>query len=141
MRKKIYIAVLGCLAICLMAACMEDKIPASSKAFIEQYFPKMSVVLVEMDDDDEGGKEYSVYLNDGTKIEFDMQGEWKRIGRNKTGVPSTLVPPAIWKYATTHYPEDVITKLSKKPYDYKIELSNDEDMRFTPQGQFIEKID
>ena len=141
MRKKIYIAVLGCLSICLMAACMEDKIPASSKAFIEQYFPKMSVVLVEMDDDDEGGKEYSVYLNDGTKIEFDMQGEWKRIGRNKTGVPATLVPPAIWKYATTHYPEDVITKLSKKPYGYKIELSNDEDMRFTPQGQFIEKID
>jgi len=31
--------------------------------------------------------------------------------------------------------------LSKKPYGYKIELSNDEDMRFTPQGQFIEKID
>ncbi|MBQ3769410.1 MAG: PepSY-like domain-containing protein [Prevotella sp.] len=56
-------------------------------------------------------------------------------------MPSTLVPSPIWEYAKTHYPEDVITKLSKKPYGYKIELSNDEDMRFTPQGQFIEKID
>ena len=120
---------------------MDDKIPASSKAFIDKYFPESSVVLVEMDNDDDGGKEYSVCLNDGTKIEFDMQGNWKRVGRKKTGVPSTLVPPPIWEYAKTHYPEDVITKLSKKPYGYKIELSNDEDMRFTPQGQFIEKID
>ena len=120
---------------------MDDKVPASSKAFIDQYFPEMTVVLVEMDDDDDGGKEYSVCLNDGTKIEFDLQGEWKRVGRKKTGVPSTLVPSAIWEYVKTHYPEDVITKVSKKPYGYKIELSNDEDMRFTPQGQFIEKID
>ena len=141
MRKKISIVVLGCLTIWLMAACMDDKVPASSKAFIDQYFPEMTVVLVEMDDDDDGGKEYSVYLNDGTKIEFDLQGEWKRVGRKKTGVPSTLVPSAIWEYVKTHYPEDVITKLSKKPYGYKIELSNDEDMRFTTQGQFIEKID
>ena len=141
MRKKISIVVLGCLTIWLMAACMDDKVPASSKAFIDQYFPEMTVVLVEMDNDDDGGKEYSVYLNDGTKIEFDLQGTWKRVGRKKTGVPSTLVPSAIWEYVKTHYPEDVITKLSKKPYGYKIELSNDEDMRFTTQGQFIEKID
>ena len=141
MRKKISIVVLGCLTIWLMAACMDDKVPPSSKAFIDQYFPEMTVVLVEMADDDDGGKEYSVCLNDGTKIEFDLQGEWKRVGRKKTGVPSTLVPSAIWEYVKTHYPEDVITKLSKKPYGYKIELSNDEDMRFTPQGQFIEKID
>lgn len=141
MRKSINIVVLGCLTIWLMAACMDDKIPATSKAFIDQYFPEKTVVLVEMDNDDDGGKEYSVYLNDGTKIEFDLQGEWKRVGRKKTGVPSTLVPSAIWEYVKTHYPEDVITKLSKKPYGYKIELSNDEDMRFTPQGQFIEKID
>jgi hypothetical protein len=53
--------------------------------------------------------------------------------------PTLMWPSA--EYAKTHYPEDVITKLSKKPYGYKIELSNDEDMRFTPQGQFIEKID
>ena len=110
-------------------------------AFIDQYFPNSTVVLVEMDDDDDNGKEYSVLLNDGTKIEFDLQGEWKRVGRNKTGVPATLIPKPIIEYVKTNYPEDVITKLSKKPYGFKIELSNDEDVRFNPQGQFIEKID
>jgi hypothetical protein len=125
----------------LTTACVDEKIPPHSKAFIDQYFPQSTVVLVEMDDDDVEGKEYCVLLNDGTKIEFDLQGEWKRVGRNKTGVPSTLVPKSILQYVKTNYPKEVITKLCKKPYGFKIELSNDEDVRFNPQGQFIEKID
>lgn len=140
MRKMIKKTVLWCLAILLMTACVDKKIPSGSQAFIDKYFPSSSVVLVEMDDDDDG-MEYSVLLNDGTKIEFDLQGEWKRIGRNKTGVPSVLVPSPILQYVKTNYPQDVITKLSKKPYGFKIELSNDEDVRFNPQGHFIEKID
>jgi hypothetical protein len=35
----------------------------------------------------------------------------------------------------------VVSKLSRKPYGYKIELSNDMDLRFNLQGQFIEVID
>ena len=141
MRKKIWIAALWCLTLLLTTACEDEKIPPQSKAFIDKYFPNSTVVLAEMDEDDDNGMEYSVLLNDGTKIEFDLQGEWKRVGRNKTGVPATLIPKPIIEYVKTNYPEDVITKLSKKPYGFKIELSNDEDVRFNPQGQFIEKID
>ena len=141
MRKKIRIAALWCLTLLLTTACVDEKIPPQSKAFIDKYFPNSTVVLAEMDEDDDNGMEYSVLLNDGTKIEFDLQGEWKRVGRNKTGVPATLIPKPIIEDVKTNYPEDVITKLSKKPYGFKIELSNDEDVRFNPQGQFIEKID
>lgn len=141
MRKNIRKTVLSCLAILLMTACVDNQVPPQSKEFIDKYFPQSSIVLVEMDDDDNDGKEYSVLLNDGTKVEFDLQGEWKRVSRKKTGVPSTLVPKPILQYVKTNYPEDVITKLSRKPYGFKIELSNDEDVRFNPQGQFIEKID
>lgn len=141
MEKNIRKTVLWCLAILLMTACMDEKVPPHSKAFIDKYFPHSTVVLVEIDDDDDDGKEYSILLNDGTKIEFTMQGEWKRVSRKKTGVPSTLVPKPILQYVKTYHPEDVITKLSKKPYGFKIELSNDEDVRFNPQGQFMEKID
>ena len=141
MRKKIRIAALWCLTLLLTTACVDEKIPPQSKAFIDKYFPNSTVVLAEMDEDDDNGMEYSVLLNDGTKIEFDLQGEWKRVGRNKTGVPATIIPKPIIEDVKTNYPEDVITKLSKKPYGFKIELSNDEDVRFNPQGQFIEKID
>ena len=141
MRKNTRKTVLWCLTILLMTACMDDEVPPRSKAFIDKYFPQSTVVLVEMEDNDDDGKEHSVLLNDGTKVEFDLQGEWKRVSRKKTGVPSTLVLKPILQYVKTNYPEDVITKLSRKPYGFKIELSNDEDVRFNPQGQFIEKID
>lgn len=96
-------------------------------------------VLVEMDVDDEG-KEYCAWLNDGTKVEFDLQGEWKRVSRNKTGVPARLVPPVITEYVKANYPQNIISKLSKKLYSYKIELSDDMDLRFDPQGNFIEEV-
>lgn len=121
-------------------ACNEQEIPVGAQEFIKEYFPKSSVVLVETDNDDEG-MEYCVWLNDGTKVEFDLQGEWKRVGRNKTGVPAKLVPTPISDYVKSNYPGNIISKLSKKEYGYKIELSDDMDLRFDPHGNFIEVVD
>lgn len=44
-------------------------------------------------------------------------------------------------YVKENYPGDVPTKFSKKPYGYKVELSDDMDLRFTHSGHFIEEID
>ena len=140
LRRILSYAFVLCLTLLTLTSCAEQQIPAAAQSFINQYFPGMDVVLVEMDDDDEG-KEYSVWLNDGTKVEFDLQGEWKRVGRKKTGVPVKLIPPTITEYVKAHYPADVVSKLSKKPYGYKIELSNDMDLRFDTQGKFLEVID
>ena len=138
-KSMVFFVLMGCMAF-FMGCNEESNIPVPAQEFIKEYFPKSTVVLVEMDADDEG-KEYCAWLNDGTKVEFDLQGEWKRVSRNKTGVPSRLVPPVITEYVKTNYPQDIISKLSKKSYGYKIELSDDMDLRFDPQGNFIEEVD
>jgi len=140
--KKIHrwVMALTCLTVLTLTSCADHEIPANARGFISQYFPGISIVLVEMEED-EDEMEYCVWLGDGSKVEFDMQGEWKRVGRKKTGVPASLIPTAISQYVKVNYPEEAVFKLSKKPYGYKIELSNDMDLRFTPQGQFIEVID
>ena len=141
-RIKRWIGTLACLMALMLMSCADQDIPVNSQHFIKQYFPGTSVVLVEIDDDDDDSEmEYCVWLNDGTKVEFDMQGEWERVGRKKTGVPVKLIPPTIIQYVKANYPDDVVSKLSRKPYGYKIELSNDMDLRFNLQGQFIEVID
>ena len=141
-RRKRWIGALVGLMLLTLTSCADQDIPANAKDFIKQYFPGTTVVLVEIDDDDDDSEmEYCVWLNDGTKVEFDMQGEWERVGRKKTGVPAKLIPPAITQYVKANYPNDVVSKLSRKPYGYKIELSNDKDLRFNAQGQFIEVID
>ena len=138
-KSMVFFVLMGCMAF-FMGCNEESNIPVPAQEFIKEYFPKSTVVLVEMDADDEG-KEYCAWLNDGTKVEFDLLGEWKRVSRNKTGVPSRLVPPVITEYVKTNYPQDIISKLSKKSYGYKIELSDDMDLRFDPQGNFIEEVD
>ena len=138
-KSMVFFVLMGCMPF-FMGCNEEANIPVPAQEFIKEYFPKSTVVLVEMDADDEG-KEYCAWLNDGTKVEFDLQGEWKRVSRNKTGVPSRLVPPVITEYVKTNYPQDIISKLSKKSYGYKIELSDDMDLRFDPQGNFIEEVD
>ena len=137
---KYYSLIVWLLALVMMVSCEDVSVPVQATAFIDQYFPESSVVLVEIEND-EGTREYSVWLNDGTKIEFDMQGDWKRVGRKKTGVPSILIPDTIMQYVKTHYPNNVVTKFSKKEYGYKLELSDDMDLRFNKQFQFIGEID
>ena len=139
-KMKYYSLIVWLLALVMMVSCEDVSVPVQATAFIDQYFPESSVVLVEIEND-EGTREYSVWLNDGTKIEFDMQGNWKRVGRKKTGVPSILIPDTIMQYVKTHYPNNVVTKFSKKEYGYKLELSDDIDLRFNKQFQFIGEID
>ena len=137
---KCYSVVCWMLALMMLVSCKNEALPVQAQTFIDQYFPQSSIVLVDVEID-EGVKEYSVWLNDGTKIEFDMQGNWRRVGRNKTGVPASLIPDAINQYVRTHYPNDVVTKFSKKDYGYKLELSDDMDLRFNHQCQFMEVVD
>ena len=139
-KMKYYSLIVWLLALVMMVSCEDVSVPVQATAFIDQYFPESSVVLVEIEND-EGTREYSVWLNDGTKMEFDMQGNWKRVGRKKTGVPSILIPDTIMQYVKTHYPNNVVTKFSKKEYGYKLELSDDMDLRFNKQFQFIGEID
>ena len=137
---KCYSVICWMLALMMLVSCKNEALPVQAQTFIDQYFPQSSIVLVDVEID-EGVKEYSVWLNDGTKIEFDMQGNWRRVGRNKTGVPASLIPDAINQYVRTHYPNDVVTKFSKKDYGYKLELSDDMDLRFNHQCQFMEVVD
>ena len=140
MKTRIYIIMLWCLTL-LLAACADTKIPVRSRAFIDQYFPESSVVVVDMEEDGDGMAEFEVWLNDGTKIDFDLQGEWKTVARKKTGVPLTLIPQQLITFVNTNYPNNVITKFSRKDYGYKLELSDDMDLRFNKQYQFIEEVD
>ena len=120
----------------LLLSCVDNDVPQAARTFISQYFPDASIVLTEQEDDGEEG--YSVWLNDGTKIDFYLSDQWKRVNRKKTGVPAALIAPPIRQYLKATYPNEAVFKLSLKTYGYKISLSNDHDLKFNPQGQLIE---
>ena len=117
------------------AAPTAQSLPASITAFIKQRFPNASIVGVEPDYDN-GGLEYDVYLNDGTKIDFDANNQWDQVESMK-GVPAFFVPKAIANYVRGSYQNLAITKINKEYHGYEIELANGLDLNFDRSGRFL----
>ena len=127
--------------ICLMTsvACNADdkmipveKLPAAAKDFVKQEFPGKKIIYAEKD-----WNSYECRLDDGTKIEFNKKGTWKKVDSHHVALPKDIVPVAIQEYVTSHFPGCVVTKIDKERYGYDIELSNDLDLKFNYQGVLI----
>lgn len=114
----------------------EQQLPAAAKTFVKQYFKNRTVSLAKKDVDP-GSTSFDVVLNSGTKIEFNAKGEWKEVDCAPAAVPAALVPAAIAKYVKANYANLKIVKIERDAAGYDIELSNDVDLQFDKQGNFV----
>lgn len=114
----------------------EQQLPAAAKTFVKQYFKNRTVSLAKKDVDP-GSTSYDVVLNSGTKIEFNAKGEWKEVDCAPAAVPAGLIPAAIAKYVKANYANLKIVKIEREATGYDIELSNDLDLQFDKQGNFV----
>lgn len=113
-----------------------DKIPAAATAFIQETFPEIPVVYAEIDKEIARTK-YEVLLNDGTKVEFNAKGEWDKVECIRKAVPASLVPETIANYVQTSFPGNLIEKIDKERFGWSIELSNDLELDFSPEGALL----
>lgn len=109
-----------------------DQLPADAKIFVQKNFQGQKIIYAEKD-----WNSYECRLDDGTKIEFNKKGNWKKVDRKFTAVPAALIPDAIQQYVNTNFPNCSIIKIDKERYGYDIELSNDIDLKFNYQGALI----
>ncbi len=109
-----------------------EQLPAAAKAFVQNNFKDLKIVYAEKD-----WNSYECRLSDGTKIEFNKKGNWKKVDRKATAVPAALLPKAVHDYVKANFAGCVITKVEKERYGYEIELSNDIDLKFNYQGVLI----
>ena len=117
------------------AAAQAQALPQQITDFLQKQFPGATVAYVETDAD-HGGLEYDVTLNDGTEVDFDPANQWEQVDCKVKAVPAALVPGAIASYVKANYQGLPITKISRKPYGYEIEVNNGMELRFDPQGRF-----
>ena len=110
-------------------------LPEAITTFLKQHFPNATVSGVEPDNE-HGGLEYDVYLNDGTQVDFDANNQWEKVESMK-GVPAALVPKAIATYVKGNYQNLAITKINKEYGGYEIELANGMDLKFDGSGRFM----
>jgi hypothetical protein len=134
---KYFFAALMCILVSNVAMADDtpipvEQLPAAAKTFVQTNFKGKKILSAEKD-----WNSYECRLDDGTKIEFNRKGTWKKVDRNMIALPAAIVPAAIQQYVSTNFPGTVITKIDKERYGYEIELSSDIDLKFNYQGVLI----
>ena len=135
-EMKYFLMVLMCLASSSLMAddtpIPVEQLPEVARTFVQTNFKGQKIMYAEKD-----WNSFECRLADGTKIEFNKKGAWKKIDRKSVAVPECIVPQAILEYVKANFEGCVVTKIEKERYGYDIELSNDIDLKFNYQGALI----
>ena len=139
MMKQVKMILIALMAFFVSNVAMADdtpipveNLPATAKTFVQTNFPTAKILYAEKD-----WNSYECRLDDGTKVEFNRKGNWKKVDCHMKAVPAAIIPEAIQQYVTTNFQGVIITKIDKERYGYDIELSNDIDLKFNYQGALI----
>ncbi|MBQ4440499.1 MAG: PepSY-like domain-containing protein [Bacteroidales bacterium] len=133
--KKLFVLLLGLMTLNVFAAndrpVTFKQLPQKAQQFINTHFSGIEMLSATVDDD------YEVYLANGAKVEFTLQGDWKEVRCSGSAVPAAIIPAAISKYVKTNFPNNTITKIDKNYSGYDIELSTDVELKFDKNGKFL----
>ena len=111
-----------------------DKMPAQVQTFLNDYYPGATVAdsWSKMMRPTTEPMWYRVNLNNGTKLWFDLTGNWYQVSAKKssTGAPIDLLPNIARKTLKEQYPNATIKSIKFKKDQYKIKLSDGTKLTF-----------
>lgn len=114
-------------------------VPENSKRFITDYFSNNTITVVEKKRTaNTNGAVYEVKFSNRDEIEFDVNGDWVKVeaeGRN--AIPTGFILPTIVNYVTTNYSTFSINQIEKNTFGFEVELTNDLDLIFDKNGEFV----
>ena len=113
-----------------------SELPATAQQFVRDNFADGRVTHVKM-----AGRladrDYEVAFVDGTRIQFDKNGNWEEIHTHYGKIPATVLPQKARTYLREHYPEVPMTAVEHDRKGYEIELSNGLELEFGPDGTLL----
>lgn len=140
--KKLVLMVL--MAFSLIACESQEKkeinfssLPQKSQQFINQHFADKTIQIIFMEKEI-FDKDYEVIFVDGSKIEFNKNGNWKDVEcKFRPGVPLTFIKQGIVSLVSSRFPYAFIESISFEHNRYEVDLSNDIEMVFDSEGRFL----
>lgn len=113
-------------------------LPKSADTFVTTYFPNATYQTIKKQNRaDNDGTVYDVFLTNGFEIDFDANGNWIDIDGNHQAIPVELIPEKINTYVTANYANIFVTAIDNEPTYTEVELSNNIDLIFDLQGNFV----
>lgn len=131
--KRLAVLLVAVVAVFGVAKADDDRViettqlPQAAQVFIKKYFGAKKVVIAKED----AGlfiSSYDVIFSDGTKLEFDNDGNWTEVKCNP--VPANLVPKQIQSKINELYPGTQVLKIERDGNGYELKLSNRQELEF-----------
>ncbi|MDR2010786.1 MAG: PepSY-like domain-containing protein [Bacteroidales bacterium] len=141
MKKIVFIALLSFLSVQILPAqevVTQDikKLPQKAQDFIAKHFSGEKISYIKIDEE-LLKTDYDVTFVSGKELEFTKDGEWKEVDCKNSAVPSEIIPANILTYVKQNFSNLDITKIEKKSKSYEVELSNNLDLEFDKNGNFL----
>lgn len=143
--KKLFVLVAALAAMTTVALAADDtpvqvaQMPNTAQHFLGQYFDDVQVSYATMD---RGyGKSYDVVLVNGTKIEFDGDGNWTEVDCKHGVVPEALIPVQIRNYVADNHPGQHIEQIERRARGWEVGLGNGLDLKFNKNFRLMDLDD
>ncbi len=139
--KKLAVLLVALVAVFGVAKADNDKVidttqlPQAAQVFIKKYFGTNKVVIAKED----AGlfiSSYDVIFADGTKLEFDNDGNWTEV--KCAAVPASLIPSQIQSKINELFPGTQVLKIERDGNGYDIKLSNRQELEFDTKFRLID---
>lgn len=115
----------------------QSQLPANAKNFVTKYFSDATVSQA-VKDKGMVKTEYEVRLSDGSKLEFDGDGNWKEVeSKTKSLSEMSFILQSIRDYAAKNFPTYQIRKIEKGSRKYEVKLTNGLELEFDLSGKFL----
>ncbi len=114
-----------------------NALPKTAQSFIASHYKQEKVSLVKSEKELLSPIEYQVVLANGTKVEFDKNGNWTEVDAKKNAVPHGIIPASIREYVKKSFPNNEIVQISKDSREIEVELTSGIDLKFNSKGEFI----
>jgi len=114
-----------------------SQLPKKAQTFVRAHFSEKDVSASLLEKEGLGRKEYTVVLNNGTKIEFDGKGKWEKVEVKTGGVPEKIVPTAILQHVRKNFPNTQVEEVKRSRKGYEVEISNGLELEFNKKGKFL----
>jgi len=119
----------------------QSQLPANARSFVTKYFSDATVAHA-VKDKEIAKTEYEVRLSDGSKMEFDGDGNWKEVESKTQSLSAmTFVPQSIRDYIAKNFPTHQIRKIEKSSQKYEVKLTNGLELEFDLNGKFLRTDD
>ncbi len=114
-----------------------SQLPARARQTLSANFPNLKISLAKMEKD-MFSLSYDVILTDGTKVEFNKQGEWTSVECCKQSVPAQFVPAQIAALVKRRYGNKRICEIERDKNGYDVRLHDGLELKFNKKMQLVD---